>query len=79
MQDEDVVCDPQGFFSRKCQLFMLNTTILALQVTSIVAGKSTLLNIIGTIDKPSKGDVYVCGTSKCRAFCWSLDGQNSLE
>jgi len=24
-------------------------------------GKTTLLNIIGTIDKPSKGDVYICG------------------
>ena len=24
-------------------------------------GKTTLLNIIGTIDKPTKGDVYVCG------------------
>jgi len=24
-------------------------------------GKTTLLNIIGTIDKPSKGDIYICG------------------
>ena len=24
-------------------------------------GKTTMLNIIGTIDKPSKGDVYICG------------------
>lgn len=24
-------------------------------------GKTTLLNIVGTIDKPSKGDVYICG------------------
>lgn len=24
-------------------------------------GKTTLLNIIGTIDKPTKGDVYICG------------------
>ena len=24
-------------------------------------GKTTLLHIIGTIDKPSKGDVYICG------------------
>jgi putative ABC transport system ATP-binding protein len=24
-------------------------------------GKTTLLNIIGTIDKPSKGDVYISG------------------
>jgi putative ABC transport system ATP-binding protein len=24
-------------------------------------GKTTLLNIIGTIDKPSKGDLYLCG------------------
>jgi putative ABC transport system ATP-binding protein len=24
-------------------------------------GKTTLLNIIGTIDKPSEGDVYICG------------------
>lgn len=24
-------------------------------------GKTTLLNIIGTIDKPSKGDLYICG------------------
>jgi len=27
-------------------------------------GKSTLLNIIGTIDKPTKGNVFVCGTSE---------------
>ena len=25
------------------------------------SGKTTMLNIIGTIDKPSKGDVYICG------------------
>jgi len=25
-------------------------------------GKTTLLNIIGTIDKPTKGDLYLCGT-----------------
>ena len=24
-------------------------------------GKTTLLNIIGTIDRPSKGDLYLCG------------------
>ena len=24
-------------------------------------GKTTMLNIIGTIDKPSKGDAYICG------------------
>ena len=24
-------------------------------------GKTTMLNIIGTIDKPTKGDVYICG------------------
>ena len=24
-------------------------------------GTATMLNIIGTIDKPSKGDVYICG------------------
>lgn len=24
-------------------------------------GKTTMLNMIGTIDKPSKGDVYICG------------------
>ena len=24
-------------------------------------GKTTMLNIIGIIDKPSKGDVYICG------------------
>lgn len=27
-------------------------------------GKSTLLNILGTIDKPTKGNVVVCGTSQ---------------
>lgn len=25
-------------------------------------GKTTLLNIIGTIDRPSKGEIYLCGT-----------------
>lgn len=24
-------------------------------------GKTSLLNIMGTIDKPTKGDVYICG------------------
>jgi putative ABC transport system ATP-binding protein len=24
-------------------------------------GKTTMLNIIGTIDKPTKGDLYICG------------------
>lgn len=24
-------------------------------------GKTTLLNIIGTIDKPTKGDIFICG------------------
>lgn len=24
-------------------------------------GKTTLLNIMGTIDKPTKGDVFICG------------------
>eukprot|EP00286_Rhodomonas_abbreviata_P013881 CAMPEP_0181334800 /NCGR_PEP_ID=MMETSP1101-20121128/26469_1 /TAXON_ID=46948 /ORGANISM="Rhodomonas abbreviata, Strain Caron Lab Isolate" /LENGTH=293 /DNA_ID=CAMNT_0023444833 /DNA_START=67 /DNA_END=945 /DNA_ORIENTATION=- len=28
-------------------------------------GKSTLLNILGTIDKPTKGNVVVCGTRIC--------------
>jgi putative ABC transport system ATP-binding protein len=27
-------------------------------------GKTSLLNIIGTIDKPTKGDLTVCSTSK---------------
>ena len=34
-------------------------------------GKTTLLNIIGTIDKPSKGELYLCGTRtplKCALF-----------
>ncbi len=25
-------------------------------------GKTSLLNIIGTIDRPTKGDVTICGT-----------------
>ena len=24
-------------------------------------GKTTMLNLIGTIDKPTKGDLYLCG------------------
>jgi putative ABC transport system ATP-binding protein len=24
-------------------------------------GKTTMLNIMGTIDKPTKGDVFICG------------------
>ncbi len=31
------------------------------------SGKSTLLNILGTIDKPTKGNVEVCGTSESNA------------
>jgi putative ABC transport system ATP-binding protein len=27
-------------------------------------GKTTLLNIIGTIDKPTKGEMKLCGTRK---------------
>jgi len=27
-------------------------------------GKTSLLNILGTIDKPSKGELVICGTSK---------------
>lgn len=28
-------------------------------------GKTSLLNVIGTIDKPTKGDIKVAGTSEC--------------
>jgi len=24
-------------------------------------GKTTMLNVMGTIDKPTKGDIYICG------------------
>lgn len=43
----------------------INVTINEGEFISILGtsggGKTTLLNIIGTIDKPSKGDVYICG------------------
>ena len=43
----------------------VNLTIQEGEFISILGtsggGKTTLLNIIGTIDKPSKGDVYICG------------------
>ncbi|ORX77293.1 hypothetical protein BCR32DRAFT_208078, partial [Anaeromyces robustus] len=28
------------------------------------SGKSSLLNILGTIDKPTKGELVICGTSE---------------
>ena len=43
----------------------VNVTVQEGEFISILGtsggGKTTLLNIIGTIDKPSKGDVYICG------------------
>lgn len=29
-------------------------------------GKTTMLNLIGTIDKPTKGEMFLCGHRKCR-------------
>lgn len=31
-------------------------------------GKTTLLNIIGTIDKPTKGELFLCGHSMYLRF-----------
>jgi putative ABC transport system ATP-binding protein len=43
----------------------VNLTIMDGEFITILGtsggGKTTMLNIIGTIDKPSKGDVYICG------------------
>jgi ABC-type lipoprotein export system ATPase subunit len=37
-------------------------------------GKTSLLNIIGTIDKPTKGTVVVCGTSKFAFYACNPSG-----
>lgn len=31
-------------------------------------GKTTMLNLIGTIDKPTKGEMFLCGQSTMRIF-----------